>query len=61
MAAELIYHYDLILLDLNMQIMNGFDACQQIKQHYELLNRGRVIQSQFKHRKPQQNPNMGHQ
>lgn len=29
--------YDLILLDLDMPIMNGYDACERILQFYQLL------------------------
>lgn len=37
---------DLILLDLHMPIMNGFDACQNICKLYDLKNRSAVIMSQ---------------
>ena len=39
------YYYDLILLDLDMPIMDGYDACAQIKQQYELINRQRELNS----------------
>lgn len=38
---EVSYFYDLILLDLSMPIMDGYECCKQIKQHYEQLNKSR--------------------
>ncbi len=33
-----IWNYDLIILDLNMPIMNGYVACQKIRQLYKSFN-----------------------
>ena len=33
-----IWNYDLIVLDLNMPIMNGYVACQKICQLYKSFN-----------------------
>ena len=32
-------HFDAIVLDLNMPIMNGFEACLQIMRIYDQFNR----------------------
>ena len=42
--------FDLIFLDLDMPIMDGFEACQKISQFYKLVNEELRIsnQSQFK-------------
>jgi len=31
-------NYDLIILDLNMPIMNGYEACQRICEIYKAFN-----------------------
>ena len=34
-------HFDAIILDLNMPIMDGYEACKQINQIYERLKQMR--------------------
>jgi len=33
-----IQNYDFIILDLNMPILNGFDACKRICEFYSIFN-----------------------
>ena len=37
--------YDLIFLDLGMPIKDGYEACELIKKHYELINKGCLLRS----------------
>jgi CheY-like chemotaxis protein len=32
------HYYDAVFLDLDMPILNGYDACSSIKNHYKRLN-----------------------
>ena len=36
--SEAIQNYDFIILDLNMPILNGFDACKLICELYQTFN-----------------------
>ena len=35
-------HFDIIMLDLNMPIMNGYEACKQILQIYQDYNQTQI-------------------
>ena len=36
--SKAIQNYDFIVLDLNMPILNGFDACKRICELYSIFN-----------------------
>lgn len=39
-------HFDVVILDLEMPIMGGIEACQQIKQIYHEFNQNKLSQSE---------------
>lgn len=45
-------HFDIIIMDLNMPIMCGYDACKQIIQIYDQYNEEKLRQKQTSNTNP---------